>query len=589
MAELTLKVKAEYESAVACREELRKVEQQMKQLNENSTPQEIERLTKRYAELTAKWENSMSFIGKTAVFFKEAFQSIGKAVKNSADETKSLGTSTKTVLENAEKHLKLEENIADALKKQREEADKRRNTAAEGFNRNKSKLEYNENLFKQKYGGQAEGFYDEKDQEILRKGREAVANWSKEWEDCNTKVQVFDELIALSNERTEKLNEAVSKVKNTYTGFADTAESTATKIFISEDVFRRYDELSSTINGLKKEITDLGNSDDIDIPTLEGKQRELQEAQEEFRAIDEAARNLAEVLGADLAEKVSTALSRLYNLNAEVRKTSDEFNDLKEKLKNAKQELADAKDPTAITKAKAEVDKLTVALDEASIRDVRLFSGGLVQGQKLQDYVNEQVANRPAEKLKKPFAAVATQLETGERAIFVRGNVGQAVRASSSIPGVFEPVKIGSHNFVDGGVVSPVPVDAARQLGAEFVIAVDISSKASGKTPVGMLGIVNQSIAIMGQRLGEQELARADIIIRPRVLDIGAADFSQRGTAILEGEKAAMAAMPQIRAKIEQIQRARAAALLPPAAPKPKCEAPSRLGRMLGRDPKCEG
>jgi len=228
-----------------------------------------------------------------------------------------------------------------------------------------------------------------------------------------------------------------------------------------------------------------------------------------------------------------------------------------------------------------------VALDEASIRDVRLFSGGLVQGLKLQEYVNEQVGNRSAEKLKKPFAAVATQLESGERAVFVRGNVGQAVRASSSIPGVFEPVKIGSHHYVDGGVVSPVPVDAARQLGAEFVIAVDISSKASGKAPVGMLGIVNQSIAIMGQRLGEQELARADVIIRPKVLDIGAADFSQRNNAILEGEKAAMAVMPQIRSKIEQIQRARAAALAP--KPKPVCAQPSRLGRMIGRDEKCEG
>ncbi|KAF1013290.1 MAG: putative NTE family protein [Stenotrophomonas maltophilia] len=229
-----------------------------------------------------------------------------------------------------------------------------------------------------------------------------------------------------------------------------------------------------------------------------------------------------------------------------------------------------------------------VALDEASIRDVRLFSGGLVQGQKLQDYVNQQVGNRPAEKLKKPFAAVATNLETGERAVFVRGNVGQAVRASSSIPGVFEPVKIGSSNFVDGGVVNPVPVDAARQLGADFVIAVDISSKASGKTPAGMLGIVNQSIAIMGQRLGEQELARADIVIRPKVLDIGAADFSQRGTAILEGEKAAMAAMPQIRAKIAQIQKARAAALAP-ATPVvvPKCDEPSRLGKLVGRKEKC--
>jgi len=152
---------------------------------------------------------------------------------------------------------------------------------------------------------------------------------------------------------------------------------------------------------------------------------------------------------------------------------------------------------------------------------------------------------------------------------------------------VFEPVKIGKFQYVDGGVVSPVPVDAARQLGAEFVIAVDISSKASGKAPVGMLGIVNQSIAIMGQRLGEQELARADVIIRPKVLDIGAADFSQRNNAILEGEKAAMAAMPQIRNKIEQIQRARAAALAP--KPKPVCTQPSRLGRMIGRDEKCEG
>ncbi len=205
-----------------------------------------------------------------------------------------------------------------------------------------------------------------------------------------------------------------------------------------------------------------------------------------------------------------------------------------------------------------DMQQKAVALDEASIRDLRLFSGGLIQGRKLQDYVNAQLDNKPAEQLKKPFAAVATQLETGDRAVFVRGNVGQAVRASSSIPGVFEPVSIGGKTFVDGGVVSPVPVDAARQLGAEFVIAVDISSKASGQRPSGLLGAVGQSIAIMGQRLGEQELARADVIIRPAVLDIGAADFEQRGRAILEGEKAAMAAMPQIRAGVARLQQARA-------------------------------
>ncbi|TBR35846.1 MULTISPECIES: patatin-like phospholipase family protein [Dyella] len=197
------------------------------------------------------------------------------------------------------------------------------------------------------------------------------------------------------------------------------------------------------------------------------------------------------------------------------------------------------------------------ALDESKIRDVRLFSGGLVQGQKLQDYINQLVGGRSMEKLKLPFAAVATQLETGQRTVFVRGNTGQAVRASSSIPGVFEPVEINGKHYVDGGVVSPVPADAARQLGADFVIAVDISSKADGNNPNGMLNIVGQSISIMGQKLGEQELARADIVIRPRVNQIGAADFQAKNQAILEGERAAMAVMPQIKAKLAALEAAR--------------------------------
>ncbi|MCD9031965.1 patatin-like phospholipase family protein [Luteimonas sp. Y-2-2-4F] len=214
-----------------------------------------------------------------------------------------------------------------------------------------------------------------------------------------------------------------------------------------------------------------------------------------------------------------------------------------------------------------------VALDEASIRDVRLFSGGLVQGQKLQDYVNAQVGGRPIERLGKPFAAVATRLDSGDRVVFVRGNTGQAVRASSSVPGVFEPARIGQHAYVDGGVVSPVPVDAARQLGADLVIAVDISTRASGAVPDHLLGIVNQSIAIMGQRLGAEERARAEVVIRPQVDDIGPASFEQRSRAILQGERAALAAMPQIRAAIERRQRERAAALAPrPAQPEPAAD-----------------
>jgi NTE family protein len=236
-----------------------------------------------------------------------------------------------------------------------------------------------------------------------------------------------------------------------------------------------------------------------------------------------------------------------------------------------------------------EMQQHAVALDEARIRDVTLFNGGLIRGQKLQDYVNEMVGRRPFEKMRMPFAVVSTRLETGDRTVFVRGNVGQAVRASCSIPGVFEPVKIGDYRYVDGGVVSPVPVDAARQLGADFVIAVDISTKTTGETPKNMLGVVNQSITIMGQKLGEQELARADVVIRPRVNDIGPADFEQRNHAILQGEKAALAALPQIRAKIAQMRQARAAAIAaqrkPP--PEPVCEKPGLFGELLGREPVC--
>lgn len=232
-----------------------------------------------------------------------------------------------------------------------------------------------------------------------------------------------------------------------------------------------------------------------------------------------------------------------------------------------------------------------VALDEARIRDVTLFNGGLIRGQKLQDYVNEMVGKRAFDKMKKPFAVVSTQLETGERTIFVRGNVGQAVRASCSIPGVFEPVKIGNFYYIDGGVVSPVPVDAARQLGADFVIAVDISTRITGKTPESLLGVVNQSITIMGQKLGAQELSRADVVIRPKVNDIGPVDFEQRARAIVEGEKAALAALPQIRLKLEQMRQARAAAQAARRNPAPelpeKCEEPGFIGGLLGKEAEC--
>ncbi len=241
-----------------------------------------------------------------------------------------------------------------------------------------------------------------------------------------------------------------------------------------------------------------------------------------------------------------------------------------------------------------------VALDEASIRDVSLFSGGLVKGQKLEDYVNAQIGQRRFEQLPKPFAAVATRLEDGQRTVFVRGNVGQAVRASSSIPGVFEAVTIGNYHYVDGGVVSPVPVDAARDLGADFVIAVDISSKAHGLADSSsLLGNINQSIKIMGQKLAAQELKRADAVIRPKVNAIGATDFALKNRAILEGERATQAALPHLRAALAALQAKRVAAAQHAAAVRAaqqrETERKARCAKQTGwldtlrRDPDCRG
>ena len=184
-------------------------------------------------------------------------------------------------------------------------------------------------------------------------------------------------------------------------------------------------------------------------------------------------------------------------------------------------------------------------------------SAGSVVGQALQDYVNQLLHKQPIEQLKMPFAAVSTELETGTRTVFVRGNTGRAVRASSSIPGVFEPVEIHGKHYVDGGVVSPIPVDAARQLGADFVIAVDISAAPDGSNPQDMMGIVGQSIDIMGRQLAAQESARAEVVIRPDLRGIGPTDFEQKNQAILAGEKAALAAIPTIRAKLAAMVSAR--------------------------------
>jgi len=201
------------------------------------------------------------------------------------------------------------------------------------------------------------------------------------------------------------------------------------------------------------------------------------------------------------------------------------------------------------------LQKLAIQLDESSVTDWSLFDRGVIKGEALERFINTNVGNRPIEGLKRRFAAVATDLQTGEPIIFQRGNTGTAVRASSSIPGVFPPVPIGGREYVDGGLVAPIPVREAHSLGADIVIAVDISGRPSGKKNQGSLDVLLDTIAIMGGALGKVELAGADVVIRPDMRGLASTNFLQRHEAILEGEKVGFAAIPRVKEAIAAWER----------------------------------
>jgi len=205
------------------------------------------------------------------------------------------------------------------------------------------------------------------------------------------------------------------------------------------------------------------------------------------------------------------------------------------------------------------LQKIAMEMDEATISDwaLPLFgkSSGVLKGEALQSYVNKAVKNVTMEKLPIRFGAVATDLNSGQPILFQRGNTGQAVRASSSVPSLFQPVRIGDRSYVDGGLVAPVPVRFVREMGADFIIAVNISTQTDAQAAVSSLEVLLQTFSIMGQRLNHYELKDADIVIQPALGKMGGNDFAGRNLAILAGEQAAAAVMPQIKAKLKARQQ----------------------------------
>ena len=203
-----------------------------------------------------------------------------------------------------------------------------------------------------------------------------------------------------------------------------------------------------------------------------------------------------------------------------------------------------------------ELERAALSMEEATLTDWTLpINGrGVLKGDALARYVRQAVNGRLIEQMGMPLGILATDLGSGQGTLFRRGDAALAVRASSAVPGVFTPVAIGGREFVDGGLVAPVPVSQVRAMGAEVVLAVDISADPEGNNANGMLQVLLQTTAIMGQSINRHELKGAEVVLRPALSGVGSADFSARQRSIAAGRAAMLAALPRLKAELAKLR-----------------------------------
>lgn len=206
----------------------------------------------------------------------------------------------------------------------------------------------------------------------------------------------------------------------------------------------------------------------------------------------------------------------------------------------------------ATGKTGAQLQWLADSMDESQLTDwtVPFMSRGMLRGEALGRYVNSQLNGAKIEDMKMPLGIVATDLQTGDGILFRRGDIATAVRASSAVPSVFEPVRIGNKDYVDGGLVSPVPVRFARQMGADIIIAVDISSRPEDAKTTDILKVLLQTFSIMSKSISQLELAQAEVVVRPAMPDVGSAEFAARKKSIEAGRAAMKLALPALKAAL---------------------------------------
>lgn len=198
--------------------------------------------------------------------------------------------------------------------------------------------------------------------------------------------------------------------------------------------------------------------------------------------------------------------------------------------------------------------------------DPTLGKSGFLKGKKVERLISDCIGkDMDFSALKIPFTAVATDIDTGEEIIISEGPVTDAVRASISLPGIFTVVKREGRYLVDGGLTTPVPVHVVRAMGADFIIAVNVSPgvsqrmdeasrlRAAAHKEPNIFQILMQSYYIATYALAQGSLADADIVIEPELTNITSTDFRLAGKAIYRGRKAAEKMMPELKKKLAEL------------------------------------
>jgi NTE family protein len=201
-------------------------------------------------------------------------------------------------------------------------------------------------------------------------------------------------------------------------------------------------------------------------------------------------------------------------------------------------------------KSAAELDAISQKIRVADFFELGMLGIGKSTGGATQNYVNNLVGDRTIEQLKIPFAAAAMRVRDRKLVLFTRGDTGLAVRASSADPDMFDPVRIGNEAYVDGDEASPVPIHAARMLGARFVIAVDVSAYAEDTPP----NVPHEWIDKDARRAKQvrAEASEADLLLHPNIGYYAGHNEAYRSRVIRLAESYTRRKLPEIREALKR-------------------------------------